>query len=226
MGISLANKKRAVTSPMRRHGEKTQVQARVMPPGGLKIAEAFELLLTGKDFSDITIDDIVRTSGVNAALIYKYYGDKRGLLYQLLSEGLDRYLSSLERELKGIKGALNKLRKIIWIHVSLVKENRVLGRILLLEARSHQSFFSSEGYKKIRQYNGIIRDIISEGVEEGDIRGDLPVLMLNQILVGAIEHLCMPWVISGEELSEDDVTEFICQALFRGIEADRTHKSS
>ena len=158
----------------------------------------------------------------NAALIYKYYGDKRGLLYQLLSEGLDRYLSGLDRELKGIKGALNKLRKIIWIHVSLVKENRVLGRILLLEARSHQSFFASEGYQKIRQYNAIIRDIIAEGIKEGDIRNDLPVLMLNQILVGAIEHLCMPWVVSGEALSEDDITEFICQVLFQGIEANRT----
>ncbi len=145
-------------------GQKTHKSFQTLPAGGIKIAEAFKQLLDGKDFSDITIEDIVNTSGMNAALIYKYYGDKRGLLHQLLSEGFDRYLAGLERELKGIKGALNKLRKIVWIHVSLIKENRVLGRILLLEARSHQSFFASDGYQKIRQYNAIIRGIIEEGI--------------------------------------------------------------
>lgn len=205
--------------------EKDFKSARPLPPGGIKIAEAFKRLLDGKDFSDITIEDIVHASGMNAALIYKYYGDKRGLLYQLLSEGLDGYLAGLDRELKGIKGSLNKLRKIVWIHVSLLKENRVLGRILLLEARSHQSFFKSDVYQKIRRYNAIIREIIEEGIKDGDIRDDVSVLMLNQMIVGAIEHLCMPWVVAGSALSEDDVTDTLCKVLFNGIEVQRKIKS-
>jgi len=192
---------------------------RSLPPGGIKIAEAFKLLLAGKDFADITIEDIVNASGVNAALIYKYYGDKRGLLHQLLSEGLDRYVSGLERELKGIKGAFNKLRKLTWLHFNLFRNNRVVARIILLEVRNHRSFYKSDSYEKIRQYNAIVKSVIEEGVQEGEIRSDIPVWVIRQSLMGAIEHLCMPWVISGLELSEDEVTENLCSFFFRGIEA-------
>lgn len=194
---------------------------RSLPPGGIKIAEAFKHLMNGKDFSDITIEDIVNASGVNSALIYKYYGDKRGLLYQLLDEGMEKYISGLERELKGIKGALNKLRKIAWIHISLFKENRVLGRILLLEARSHQSFFESESYKKVRHYNTIIRDIIEEGIRDGDIRNDIPIWMINQMFLGGVEHLCLPWVVFGHTLLEDEATDHLCDIIFEGISVRR-----
>ena len=51
------------------------------PPGKIKIAEALRILLKEKDFNSITTADISRTSGVNEALIYRYYKDKRGLLH-------------------------------------------------------------------------------------------------------------------------------------------------
>ena len=194
---------------------------RSLPPGGVKIAEAFRLLLESKNFSDITIEDIVHTSGVNSALIYKYYGDKRGLLYHVLCDGLERFDAGLERELKGIKGALNKLRKLIWFHINHYQENRVMARILLLEARSHHSYFESEAHQKIRQYNALIREIIEEGVRVGEIRDDIPVRLINQILMGSIEHLCLPWLISGEEISTDDETDNLCSVVFNGIETKR-----
>ena len=60
------------------------------PRGGIKIADAFRFFRASKNFSGITIEDIVNTAGVNSALIYKYYGDKRGFLYRVLSDGMDR----------------------------------------------------------------------------------------------------------------------------------------
>jgi TetR/AcrR family transcriptional regulator, fatty acid metabolism regulator protein len=209
-------------------GENNPAPPRSLPPGGVKIADAFRLLLSNKNFSDITIEDIVNTSGVNSALIYKYYGDKRGLLYQVLSDGLDRFNTGLARELKGIKGALNKLRKIIWLHVNLYRENRITARIMLIEARSHHSFFESEAHKKIRQYNAMVREIIAEGINEGDIRQDIPVWMINNTLMGSIEHLCLPWLISGEEISEetvDTLADDLCTIFFSGIETGRSSRN-
>lgn len=198
---------------------------RRLPPGGVKIADAFVFLLETKNFADITIEDIVNTSGVNSALIYKYYGDKRGLLRRVLSDRLGEFLVNLERDLKGIKGALNKLRKLIWVHINRYRNSRVTTRILLLEARSHQSYFESEAHQKIRQYKSMIRQIIQEGVDEGDIRSDVPVWVINQTITGAIEHLCLPWLISGGDISEDQVTEDLCRILFGGIVTEQSKKN-
>ena len=201
--------------------KENQKNTRPLPPGGIKIAQAFKSILSGKEFSDITIEDIVNASGMNSALIYKYYGDKRGLLHSLLSEGMDRYLERLDRELKGIRGALNKLRKLIWVHFNLYREDRVVARILLLEVRNHRSYYESEGYGKMRRYALIMKGIIEEGVRNGEIRSDIPVWVIRQSLMGAIEHLCLPWVVGGREYSEDLHTDHVCELFFGGIQAPR-----
>ena len=188
-----------------------------LPSGAVKIAEALQVLLSEKEFSAVTFDDIVRASGVSAALIYKYFGNKRGLLHQVLSDMLDRYLEDLERDLKGIKGALNKLRKLLWTQINLYETNRVLARILLLEVRNHRGYFDSEAYQKIRRYSAIVKEIIEEGVRDGDIRNDIPVWSIRQVIIGAFEHLSLPGIIFGKPFSAEDLAEDLCSIIFGGI---------
>ncbi|MCG6536033.1 MAG: TetR/AcrR family transcriptional regulator, partial [Syntrophales bacterium LBB04] len=106
-------------------GMPEKTNTRTNPPGRIKIAEAFKALLSEKEFGAITTADIARTAGVNEALIYKYFGDKRGLLHQVLCEIIDQYIENLETDLKGIKGALNKLRRLVWIQFNMFAKDRV-----------------------------------------------------------------------------------------------------
>ncbi|MGZ6276958.1 MAG: TetR/AcrR family transcriptional regulator, partial [Syntrophales bacterium] len=104
-----------------------KMNLRPLPAGGVKIREAFKALLEEKEFNRITTAQISRKSGVNEALIYKYFGDKRGLLHQVLRDYLDEYLGVMESELKGIKGTFNRLKKIVWSQMNLYETKRVLA---------------------------------------------------------------------------------------------------
>ena len=126
------------------------------PPGKIKIAEALKTLLREKDFNAITTADISRISGVNEALIYRYYKDKRGLLHDVLAKYLEDYVEKMELDLKGIKGSANKLRKLIWDMIYLHQQNRVFSRILLLEVRNFSGYWESETYQMVRQYNPLL----------------------------------------------------------------------
>jgi hypothetical protein len=57
-----------------------------IPPGHLKISKAMISLLKKKNFDVITWAEIANTAGVNEALIYKYFKDKRNLLHYVLRE--------------------------------------------------------------------------------------------------------------------------------------------
>lgn len=94
-----------------------------------------------------------------------------------------------------------------------------MARILLLEVRNHRGYFDSEAYQKIRRYSSIVKEIIEEGVRDGDIRSDIPVWSIRQVLIGAFEHLSLPGVIYGESFSAEDLTEDLCSILFGGIAA-------
>ena len=135
---------------------KGSTRERPFPPGRIKIANAFISLLAQKEFSSITTAEIAKKAGVTEALIYKYFEDKRGLLHQVLREYLEQYLVQFERDLKGIKGALNKIRKLIWGHISVYSANRVFARILFLEVRNHLDYYSSDTYQIIKAYSKIL----------------------------------------------------------------------
>ena len=195
-----------------------KLNVRPLPVGGVKIREAFKALLEEKEFSAITTAQISRKSGVNEALIYKYFGDKRGLLHQVLRDYLDEYLGQMESELKGIKGTFNKLKKIVWSQMNLYESKRVLAKILLLEVRNYPGYFDSESYGQVQRYSRIITDILKEGIKNGELRNDIPVASIRQVILGAVEHLCLPKIIYGKPYSAKELTRELCMAVFGGIE--------
>ncbi len=191
------------------------------PPGKLKIMDSLRVLLEKKEFGAITTAEIAKKAGVTEALIYKYFKDKRDLLHQLLREYLEEYMVRFGMDLKGIKGSLNKLRKLIWVHLHTYSSNRVFARILLIEVRNHQDYYRSETYKFVRQYADMILDIVEEGIENGEIREDIPAKLIRQGILGSIEHICLTRVVFSREIDPDDLADDLCELIFSGIAAKK-----
>ena len=187
------------------------------PPGKVKLSQALRTLLENKNFNAITTANIAKTADVNEALIYRYYGDKRGLLHHLLAEYLDSFLQQISIDLKGIEGNLNKLRKLIWTHIYLYNHNRVFAKILLLEVRNYPGYFSSETYRTVKVYSRMILDLLKEGVDSGEIRNDISPTLMRQIILGGIEHACLPAIIFNREMDVDRLHGEVCHMLFNGI---------
>jgi len=192
------------------------------PPGRVKIADALKKLLEEKEFNAVTWAEIAQTAGVNEALIYKYFKDKRNLLHQVLAEYLEDYINEADQALQDLTGALPKLRRIIWTNFKAYSENRVFAKILLLEVRNFPGYFESDTYQLVREYAGMILEIIKDGVKRGEIRDDVRPHHIRQILLGSLEHLCLPGLIFEREISPDLLTEEMCRVLFPGLAKARS----
>ncbi|MBB5349614.1 TetR/AcrR family transcriptional regulator [Desulfoprunum benzoelyticum] len=187
------------------------------PPGKLKIIDAMRTLLDDRTFESLTISEIAASAGVTEGLIYKYFKDKRDLLHHVLKEHYEHFLVQLDRDLQGIDGALNKLKKIIWSSIERYANHRVFARIILLEVRNSEEYFRSEAYALVRQYNRIIIDIINEGIANGEIRDTLPPAYIRNAMFGAIEHSCLNRAIFNEPVSTTETAQVITELLFHGI---------
>jgi AcrR family transcriptional regulator len=188
------------------------------PPGRIKIMQALKLLLERKEFGAVTTAEIAKQAGVTEALIYKYFKDKRDLLHQVLREYLEQYQVQVENDLKGIKGTLNKLRKLIWSHINVYATNRVFAKILLLEVRNHPDYYKSETYDLVKIYSDTVLRIIEEGIGDREIREDLDPKFIRLGIIGSIEQVCLSGVVFDREISPDDITEDLCELIFKGIE--------
>ncbi|MGD9114698.1 MAG: TetR/AcrR family transcriptional regulator [Desulfobacterales bacterium] len=187
------------------------------PPGKIKIVQALKKLLEEKDFNSITTAEIAKTSGVNESLIYRYFKDKRGLLHHILAEGMRDSENKIRTDLRDIKGPVNKLRKLIWDSIYYYDRHRVFAKILLLEVRNFPGYFESETYQLARQYSRILLNLIKEGIADGEIRHNIPAEHIRNIIIGGIEHLCLPCVIFDREIPVDSLTDILCEIIFGGI---------
>lgn len=191
--------------------------SKVLPKGYTKILKAFKNLISERDFSTITWAEIAGTAGVNEALIYKYFKDKRGLLHHAMAEGLKHFIDNLELSLTRVEGSLNKLKKLIWYHINTYNNNRIFARMQLIEVISYQEYFQSDAYKLAKEYGRIILRILKEGVMTGEIRNDINLKSLRQLILGAIELHCLPKVIFERKIYPNRMTNDICKVLFDGI---------
>ena len=195
-----------------------KLDSKPLPPGRIKIVGALKALLVEKEFGAITTAEIARSAGVTEALIYKYFKDKRDLLHQILSEYLEQYRAQIRQDLKGIKGTLNKLRKLIWSHINVYATNRVFAKILLIEVRNYPDYYKSETYGRVKEYSNIVLRIINEGIQNREIRDDLPPRLLRHCILGSIEQVCLSGITFSKNIDPDVLTEQLCAFIFKGIE--------
>lgn len=188
-----------------------------LPPGGVKLIATLKKLLKDKEFNAITTAEISKAAGVNEALIYKYFSSKRGLLHAVQTDFTNHFFKHILSNLNGVEGAVNKLKKIIWAHISYYLGDPVFARILVLEVRTYPGYFKSESYYWIKRYTQLVRDIIEQGINEGEIRDDMPSWSIMQVIMGGIEHLIMPNILFKRELDTDELTEYLWEIIFKGI---------
>lgn len=194
---------------------------KTLPTGQVEIKNALIKLLEKKEFTAITISEIAKLSGFTEALVYKYYKDKRDLLHNVLSDYLLQFYDEVKSSVKGIKGSLNKLRKLIWSHINVYENNRVFAKILLLEVRNYPDYYKSETYELVKIYSDVVLEIIEEGISEGEIRGDIPPKLLRQCILGCIEQVCLTGIVFEREIFPDLLTEDLCEFIFNGIDVSK-----
>jgi TetR/AcrR family transcriptional regulator, fatty acid metabolism regulator protein len=190
-----------------------------VPRGGIKLMEAMRALLHEKSFDAITTAEISRVAGANEALIYRYFKDKRGLLHKILAEYTLEHLVQIRRDVKSVRGALNKLRNLMKGTISFHKNNQVFSQILLLEVRNYPGYFESDAYQLVKQYARLIDEIIEEGVKNREIRDDISAMCMKDIIVGSIEHACLRAVVFHQEFDEELLSRNLSEAVINGLVA-------
>ncbi len=195
------------------------LEKKASPPGRTKIMESLSDLMKTKDFHSITTAEIAKNAGVTEGLIYKYFKDKKDLLYQVLNGHFQIFHNHIIKKIKTRHSSIEKLSVIIQTTIKSYAQNRVFARILLLEVRNSPNYFSSEAYKMVQIYSSTILDIIMQGIKALEIKQNVDPYALRQVILGAIEHACLGEIIFGKKIDTKTTSENICNIIFQGAQA-------
>ncbi len=189
------------------------------PPGRIKIMKSFSHLMAQKDFHSITTAEIAGNAKVTEGLIYKYFRDKKDLLYQVLDNHFLVFQAKIENRITDKKNCIEQLELIIFTSLESYADNRIFSKILLLEVRNSLDFFDSSAYGRVQQYSRTILEIIEKGIKNNELKPGTDPYTLRKVILGAIEHACLGEIIFGKELDIHAVSFGIADIVFNGAKA-------
>jgi TetR/AcrR family fatty acid metabolism transcriptional regulator len=160
-----------------------------------RILTAATTIFSQKGYSETTISEISREAGVSDASVYQLFGGKEDLFTAVGSQRLSGGMPHIKKELFGVKGALNQLRKFVWVYVLALMEDKEVTKIVLLHLKTSKAFLESEHYRDVQNFYRVIAEIIETGQKTGEIRADVNPHTARSVLIGTIEHLLIRWLL-------------------------------
>lgn len=187
-----------------------------------EILESATRVFSAKGFADATLSEIAKGAGLTSSGIYLYYKNKEALLFTIIEKFLIKSSSGLNEHLQGIEGVENKLRKAIWFHCKSYAGNKDQIKIVL-ESRSYPRFYQSTAYDALKQYAGMITDIIKEGMQDGTFSGVSSPMILRDMILGTVDHIAINWTLKDAPDSLDQA-EMIYDLVMRAVQPVREGK--
>jgi len=172
-----------------------------------------------KGFNKTKIAQIAQKARIAEGAIYHYFENKEDLLFSIPEERMENFLSGLHESLEGMRGAFNKIRKIIWYQLNFFEKNHDYVLILLQNIRQNPRFHSTRAYSLIRDYGKLVAQIIEEGKKEGAIRRDIDSRVLRDAILGAIDHVTIRGSILGRLPRLIDAASPIYDFFVSGVQA-------
>ncbi|MFZ0930807.1 MAG: TetR family transcriptional regulator [Syntrophobacteraceae bacterium] len=163
-----------------------------------KILAAAEEVMSQKGFASSLISEIARKANVANSVIYLYFKSKQDLLFSVPGEKLKKQNAQLKEHLAGIPDVLSQLRKVIWMQLQYHDMNRGYARLLLMECRSIEAYYSSPSYEIVREYTRMVSSILARGVKEGRFRSDIPIRLIRDVVLGTLDMETISSLTTGE----------------------------
>ena len=161
-----------------------------------RILRAAIRIFSQKGFFNSKVSEVARASGVADGTIYLYFKNKDDLLISLFEEKMGEVVAGVRQRITAGGDALAKLRIFIDNHMEILDREEGLIEVLQVELRQSKKFLKDYTPAKFFEYLEVISDILEEGKREGLIRPDLNVSVARRAIFGALDELCLTYVLS------------------------------
>jgi AcrR family transcriptional regulator len=181
------------------------------------IVEAAKSAFSEKGYEATSIADIARTAQISDGLVYRYFRNKRELLYEVLTKFYERILLDLETEAFKHDAFPARLEALIRRHLQVFVADTDLCRLFISEVRTASDYEGSPVQELNRQYTSVLIRIVRDAVKAGEVRPDVNPKLLRDVLFGAIEHLAWRHVNGKGQLRVAQTARDLSLMLTSGI---------
>jgi TetR/AcrR family fatty acid metabolism transcriptional regulator len=142
------------------------------------------------------VADVARAASVAAGTVYLYFRSKDDLLVSIFERAMREGITEGRAALEGISDPVERLRRIARVHLERVGRDRDLAIVTQVELRQSTKFMEQFSTSELREYLGVIRDVIADGQRRGIFRAGISPTLAAKVLWGALDEMATNWILS------------------------------
>lgn len=191
-----------------------------------RILEAAIKIFAEQGFFQSTISQIAKEAGVADGTIYLYFKNKDDILVNFFSFKAKQIFDCFRDDVKGADNALEKLRKLIFRHLSEFQRDRNMAVVYQVEIHQNSRLVEKQIKEMSKMYLNIVTEIVEQGQQEGTIRKELYVGLVKRYILGAIDEVINTWLHSEREYDLVSMADPLIDLFVRGIGSFRETKQN
>jgi TetR/AcrR family fatty acid metabolism transcriptional regulator len=183
------------------------------------ILKAATKVFARRGFFNSQVADVAREAGVAAGTVYLYFHNKDDLLVSIFERTMQEAIAAGRACLAGVSDPAERLRQIAHLHLDRMSRDRDLAVVFQVELRQSTKFMERFSTTWLREYLGIIRDVIADGQAQGRFRRDLNPTVAAKVFFGALDEMATNWVLSRRRYSLVADAEAVVDLFANGVRA-------
>ena len=174
-----------------------------------------------RGFFNAQVADVARTAGVAAGTVYLYFRGKDDLLISIFEKTMKEAIAAGRENIARHTDPLAQLRAIARLHLDRMSRDRDLAIVFQVELRQSTKFMERFSATHLREYLGIIRDVIARGQSIGIFRKTLNPTLAAKLLFGMLDEMATNWILSRRKYSLMADADAIVDLFVRGVGTER-----
>lgn len=163
-----------------------------------QIARAALGLIATRGVEGVNMADLARQVGVVPSAIYRHYPNKDAVIDAVLDLVRERLMENLRVATTEAAGGPERLRRLLDLHLALLKDNQGVLRVIFSEAVSGgPAGRRARVFKTIQAYLEGIAHIVREGQRAGTLKPDVEPRAVATIFLGVVQPVAILRVMSG-----------------------------
>jgi len=170
-----------------------------------------------RGFFNAQVADVARAAGVAAGTVYLYFRSKDDLLTSIFEKTMKEVIGEGRESVGKIEDPVERLREIARLHLGRLGRDRALAVVFQVELRQSTKFMERFSATQLREYLGIIRDVIADGQARGVFRSSVNSTLGAKLFFGALDEMATNWILSRRRYSlvseADAIVDFFVGGL-------------
>jgi TetR/AcrR family fatty acid metabolism transcriptional regulator len=170
-----------------------------------------------RGFFHAQVADVAKSAGIAAGTVYLYFRSKDDLLISIFERTMSEAIAEGRENVARMDDPIEQLRRVARVHLARLGRDRQLAVVFQIELRQSTKFMERFSTTHLREYLGIIRDVIADGQEKGLFKRQINPTLAAKMFFGALDEMATNWILSRRKYALASETDAIVDLFVGGL---------